>query len=68
VGWIVNPVFPFAVVLLRCAYSHHPHLYKYLIEYKYMVKFSRGVEEEKPKRTCSCTLDARDLQCKQHGG
>jgi len=33
-----------------------------------MVKFSRGVEEEEPKRTCICTSDARDLQCKQHGG
>jgi len=23
---------------------------------------------EKPKRTCTCTFDHRDLQCKQHGG
>ena len=41
-------------MLLRRAYSHHPHLYKYLIEYKYMVKFSRGVEEENGRIVVIC--------------
>jgi len=36
--------------------------------YKYMVKFSRTVEESRPKKTCSCTRDVRDIQCTLHGG
>jgi len=60
---------PFRMNLLRYAYSHHPQLYKYLMQYKYMVKFGRTeTEVSKPKRTCICTFDHRDVDCKQHGG
>ena len=38
------------------------------MQYKYMVKFGRTEEETKPRKTCTCTFDHRDLQCKQHGG
>ena len=33
-----------------------------------MVKFGRTEEETKPRKTCTCTIDVRDILCKQHGG
>ena len=47
-------------------YAENPD--KGLLLYKYMVKFGRTEEETKPRKTCICTIDVRDILCKQHGG